>query len=598
MKNQVLKSALKAHWFGLCVILLLQIASIGVLLVVATYSSRMIADVTNSDIALAKNILLIIFFVTAIAYLLEGCVNIFSKYITNKMYNSAVKMVFAHMQKLSIQTTDNLPTGAMHNLVYNDTKKIFENFISIVSVVYFYFQALAIIIYIMVCNILIGTILFVGMVISILIGALGMKRIKKITHVNRRVISKYKSLVNECIVSEKDIKSLNLNANLYNALECQYDLKKRIKIKIGNTRNINFRLHQTFIAIVIFCIEIALAFIMRDYGILPAIAIFIFIYSYEVKNKLVKMLDLFNIYPEFKTSCEKIDEFFDESVYKVEKYGDRTLDNVKGKIEFKNVGFTYEYKYFERSDNFENMSIKEMIAKTSEKPHPVAISEQVLKDINFVIEPNTKVAFVGFSGSGKTTILNLITKLIDPTNGQVLIDDHDISTLSEQTLRSNIAMVSQNTYIFSGTIKDNLLLVKPDATDDEINTALSKAFLTDFISEQPNGIMTKVGENGVKLSGGQKQRLAIARAFLKDSKIVVFDESTSALDNVAQTYVQNSIDECKNKTVVIVAHRLSTIINVDKIYFLQNGVIVNSGTFDYLMNNDEAFKELFLTELA
>ncbi len=155
--------------------------------------------------------------------------------------------------------------------------------------------------------------------------------------------------------------------------------------------------------------------------------------------------------------------------------------------------------------------------------------------------------------------------------------------------------------VYDMSIKENLKLAKPDApdvTDNEIADVVERAALKGFIDRLPYKLDTIIGENGLKLSGGQKQRLAIARAFLKDSKIVVFDESTSALDNAAQTYVQNSIDECEGKTVVIVAHRLSTIINVDKIYFLQNGSIVNSGTFDYLMNNDEAFKELFLTELA
>ena len=598
MKNSIFKKTLKAHWLGVCAFALLQIAGIATLLLVATYVSKMIASVTGADISSAKNILLTVAIVSLLSCVLHTLGNVTSRYVTNKMQQMAMNKVYAHMQKLSIQTMESLPTGAMFNLIYSDTRNMFGNFFGMVEILYDALYVLAIICYIFVFSPLIGGILLAGTAITVAISAVRMKKINTYVRVRRRVTSKYKSIVNECITSEKDVKSLNLNDNLNSSFDGFYGLRKNLKMKVENTRNLTFRMTYIFMFIVVFAVQILLAFLLRDYSLPAAAAIFVYNYIYIVVNRLVGLIDMFDIYPEFKTSCEKIDEFFDESVYKVEKYGDRTLDNVKGKIEFKNVGFTYEYKYFERSDNFENMSIKEMIAKTSEKPHPVAISEQVLKDINFVIEPNTKVAFVGFSGSGKTTILNLITKLIDPTNGQVLIDDHDISTLSEQTLRNNIAMVSQNTYIFSGTIKDNLLLVKPDATDDEINTALSKAFLTDFISEQPNGIMTKVGENGVKLSGGQKQRLAIARAFLNDSKIVVFDESTSALDNVAQTYVQNSIDECKNKTVVIVAHRLSTIINVDKIYFLQNGVIVNSGTFDYLMNNDEAFKELFLTELA
>jgi len=597
MKNSIFKQTLKAHWFGLCVVITLRIASIIGLMFVATYMSKMIASVTGAEIDSAKNILLTLLIFSLLSSALNTLGNIANRFFLNSMLNKVRNEVFAHMQKLSIQTFESLPTGAMLNLVYSDTDNIFGNFFSLLSILYDTLYVLAIICYIFVFSPLIGAILLVGSIIVIAIGAIRIKKINSYIRVRRRVTNKYKSIVNECIVSEKDVKSHNLNDNLNSSLDGIYDLRKKLKMKVENTRNLNFRESYIIASIMIFAIQILLAFLLRDYGLPVAMAIFIYNYVFIVKNRLVRLIDIFDFYPEFKTSCEKIDEFFDETVYKIEKYGDKTLDNIKGKIEFKNVCFTYDYKYFERTDNFENMSIKEMVAKTKEKSQPVVICEQVLKDVNFVIEPNTKVAFVGFSGSGKTTILNLITKLIDPTSGQVLIDDHDVSTLCEQTLRNNIAMVSQSTYIFSGTIKDNLLLVKPDATDEEINSALDKAFLTDFIAEQPNGILTMVGENGLKLSGGQKQRLAIARAFLKDSKIVVFDESTSALDNSAQTYVQNSIDECQDKTVVIVAHRLSTIINVDKIYFLQNGAIVNSGTFDYLMNNDEAFKELFLTEL-
>lgn len=598
MKNSIFKQTLKANWFGVCVFALLQIAGVAALLLVATYVSKMIAAVTGADISSAKNILLTVAIVSLLSCVLRTLGNIASRFVTNKMQQTAMNKVYAHMQKLSIQTMESVPTGAMFNLIYSDTRNMFGNFFGMVEILYDALYVLAIICYIFVFSPLIGGILLAGTVLAVTIGAIRMKKINSYVRVRRRVTGKYKSIVNECITSEKDVKSLNLNDNLNSSFDVFYGLRKNLKMKVENTRNLTFRMTYIFMSIIVFAVQISLAFLLRDYGLPAAMAIFIYNYVYDVKSRLVGLIDMFNIYPEFKTSCEKVDEFFDESIYKVEKYGNKNLDRVKGKIEFKNVNFNYEYKYFERTDNFENMNIKEMIAQTKEKPQSVAISEQVLKDVNFVIEPNTKVAFVGFSGSGKTTILNLITKLIDPTSGQVLIDDHDISTLSEQTLRNNIAMVSQSTYIFSGTIKDNLLLVKPDATDDEIFDALDKAFLTDFIAEQPNGIMTMVGENGLKLSGGQKQRLAIARAFLKNSKIVVFDESTSALDNVAQTYVQKSIDECKGKTIVIVAHRLSTIINVDKIYFLQNGAIVKSGTFDYLLNNDEAFKELFLTELV
>ena len=217
--------------------------------------------------------------------------------------------------------------------------------------------------------------------------------------------------------------------------------------------------------------------------------------------------------------------------------------------------------------------------------------------MSFKIEPNTTVAFVGRSGSGKSTILNLMSKMYEVESGQVLIDDININDFDKQSLRNAISLVNQFPYIFDMSIKDNLLLAKKDATDEEIYDAINKASLKDFIDTLPKGIYTRVGESGIKLSGGQKQRLAIARALLRNSPIIIFDESTSSLDNFAQEEIKHSIDALKGKsTIVIVAHRLSTIKNVDKIFFLENGRIEDIGTFDELFENNIKFKNMFYAE--
>jgi len=182
-------------------------------------------------------------------------------------------------------------------------------------------------------------------------------------------------------------------------------------------------------------------------------------------------------------------------------------------------------------------------------------------------------------------------------NGKILIDGVDIQKLNKETIRNSISLVNQFPYIFDMTIKENLLLAKPSATDEELEKALNDAALLDFINDLPQKINTIVGESGIKLSGGQKQRLAIARALLKNSSIILFDESTSSLDNLAQNQVKQSIENIKGKsTVVIVAHRLSTIKNVDKIFFLENGKIVDSGTFNELYKRNKNFKTIFLAE--
>ena len=171
------------------------------------------------------------------------------------------------------------------------------------------------------------------------------------------------------------------------------------------------------------------------------------------------------------------------------------------------------------------------------------------------------------------------------------------NNLNKKTLRNTISLVNQFPYIFDMTIKENLLLAKGDASEEELINAIEKASLKEFVESLPKGIETKVGESGIKLSGGQKQRLAIARALLRNSNIIIFDESTSSLDNFAQNDIKKSIDGLKGKsTIIVVAHRLSTIKDVDKIFFLDNGEIADSGTFDELFNKNEKFKTMFLAE--
>ena len=222
---------------------------------------------------------------------------------------------------------------------------------------------------------------------------------------------------------------------------------------------------------------------------------------------------------------------------------------------------------------------------------------KVFENLNFSIEPNTTVAFVGKSGSGKSTILNLISKMYVVDSGKITIDGVNINSLDKESLRSSIALVNQFPYIFDMTIKENLQLAKPDATDEEIEQVIKDSALDEFISTLAQGLDTRVGESGIKLSGGQKQRLAIARALLKKSSIILFDESTSSLDNLAQNHIKQSIDNIKGKsTIVIVAHRLTTIKNVDKIFYLENGEIVDVGTFDELYKRNKSFKTMFLAE--
>ena len=244
----------------------------------------------------------------------------------------------------------------------------------------------------------------------------------------------------------------------------------------------------------------------------------------------------------------------------------KILDISNASIKFQNINFSYK-------SNLNNI---------------------VLKDINIDIAGRKMTALVGHSGSGKSTILNLIPRIYDADSGEILIDNQKVQNLNLKSLRKEISIVDQNTTLFDDTIFNNIKYAKPDASDEEIFTAAKISMCTDFIEKLENKFQTVIGENGVKLSGGEKQRLSIARALLKDSKIILLDEATSSLDSETEEKIQKAIEELtKNKTTVVIAHRLSTILNSEKIYVVDKGSVESSGKHDDLIKNSLLYKNFY-----
>ena len=222
------------------------------------------------------------------------------------------------------------------------------------------------------------------------------------------------------------------------------------------------------------------------------------------------------------------------------------------------------------------------------------VENHVLKDINLKIIGSKMTALVGQSGSGKSTLLNLIPRIYDPKSGTLKVDGQDIKEINLNSLRKEISIVDQNVTLFDDTVFNNIKYAKPDANDDEIYKAAELSMCSDFIENLSNKYQTMIGENGVKLSGGEKQRLSIARAFLKDSKIILLDEATSSLDSETEEKIQKALDKLTlNKTTVVIAHRLSTILNSDKIYVMDKGIVVDSGNHEQLLKNSETYKNFY-----
>lgn len=502
--------------------------------------------------------------------------------------------------KLNSKTYNDHDTGTFVQRIVEDPAQIVDNLSSLVDMIMEIVTASIMLIYIMTLNLWIALVL-IGL--AVIAGIIEFKRVKirrKNKWVVRRKNDKVHSLTTEIVHSEKDIKSLGLEGKLSEVSKSYYEDYRNHRYKLDVT-DMNFWSVRNFIiAIGILC-TLVFGIWLMDKGIMT-LASFMIVYSNRdsLWGVVFNAGNIANTFVTIKVCHKRMFSLFDEDEFVTEKFGDVTLENVVGEIEFKNVSYTfkeYEYEEVKADDLFDKKKRKEHKARNYKSAKKLVSENKIFDNLSFKIQPNTTVAFVGKSGSGKSTILNLMSKMYEADEGQVLIDGVDIKSLSKETLRDTISLVNQFPYIFDMTIKENLLLAKGDATDEEIHEAIKKASLDEFVDSLPKGIDTRVGESGIKLSGGQKQRLAIARAMLRLSNIIIFDESTSSLDNFAQEEVKKSIDGLKGKsTIVIVAHRLSTIRDVDKIYFLDGGKIIDSGTFEELFERNSTFKTMFLTE--
>jgi ABC-type multidrug transport system fused ATPase/permease subunit len=379
--------------------------------------------------------------------------------------------------------------------------------------------------------------------------------------------------VGEMIRGHRDIKLLHceesflgrLNQSITNTLD------QILQMRVKSMRFILIR--TQFGGWSDFLFMLLLAALLVQGTLEPAKLLVLFNYNSNMSGGCARSVsDIMNTLYQLSLSTERIYQMMNSSDFAKESFGEVSLPRVSGELEFKDVGFSYSHE-----------------------------GEQVnvLSHLDLKIHAGESVAFVGRSGCGKSTILSLMTRLYDPQEGEILFDGIPLKDLSQDTLRGNMTMVSQSPYIFNMSVRDNLRAVCSDLTDDEMFRVCRIACIHDDVMAFPQGYDTVVGEGGVTLSGGQKQRLALARSILRNRPVLLLDEATSALDNETQAKIHEAISSLRGKnTLIMVAHRLSTVINCDRLFLIQNGRVAAEGSHEQLLQNCEDYRRLYTSEMG
>ena len=410
---------------------------------------------------------------------------------------------------------------------------------------------------------------FISAIILTIINYIKTKKYKAKDKEKRKAQERVTGLTSELIRGIRDIKMLNAKDSFIKVLNNNIRNKNE---KYLEMRNVAIAYNFVIDSIIAFCefsLIILSIYLITTNRLTVAMAIALFSYRDRLLSNFMERVSLLlEEANSFNLSFERVFSLLDNKTFKKEKFGKDKIDCIKGDFEFKNVCFSY-------NDD-----------------------REVLKNLSFKVKANTTVGFVGASGSGKTTIFNLLCKMYDINSGEILIDNKNINDLDEDSIRGNITIIGQSPYVFNMSFIDNMKLVKENVTLEEVKEACKLACLDEYVESLPEKYNTVIGEGGVTLSGGQKQRLAIARALIQKTEIILFDEATSALDNETQRKIQDAINNLKNEyTIMIIAHRFSTILNCDKIFFIDKGKVLNSGTHEELLKKCKEYKKLYESEI-
>ena len=563
-----LKKYCKGQNWRIFLLIFFSLIMVALTVVMPLISARIIVLLTENNYLRIIYMAIVILVINSSHSLAEYFTHRIKLKLFRDILNELVIDLSSNILRIENQCLDSHGSGVFIQRLTGDAERLSEVIDTTILKISNILRYLGIIIAIFVVNKLVFIYVILMLVILFVLEhyrTLKKKENDKIYRVSRERTS---SFMIELVRGARDIKMLN----------SENDFTKELDSKIKDTNNLAFKMKKinwNYRLLIFFIMDLSeffsiclLILLMSKNMIDYAVALVLYNYCNNVNGAIYVVGDLVEYIRDFNLSCDRVFAIISSKEFKKEKFGKTKLKNINGDFEFKNVSFSYG-------------------------------KVKVLKDLSFNVKANETVAFVGKSGAGKTTIFNLLCKMYDADKGKIMIDGVDIKKLDKDSIRGNITVISQSPYIFNVSIKDNLKLVKRDMTDEEMIDACKMACLDDFINSLPEKYDTIVGEGGINLSGGQKQRLAIARALVQKTEIILFDEATSALDNETQEKIQKAINNMKNEyTILIIAHRLSTIVGADRILFLNDGKIECEGSHEYLLKNCPDYKKLYEAEIT
>lgn len=526
-------------------------------------NAKLLTSLTNFNLNEAYKYTFIFFAISILSVLINKlAIKLLGKIHEKLLYDIRYDII-QRLFKLKMKNFDEIPSGKFQERIKNDPEGIFSVFSVVQYNIFNIITEVFMLAYVMYLNIIIGLIYILGIIIIYFYEKYAYEKFEKLEEESKIQREKSGTILNEILRGIRDIKLLGITNKVNKMTSETLDKQSKLDTKISISRMNIYNTTEIVKDILIFIIIFLGIFLININKLTLTTFLIIFMYRNDIFSLVFSYTSLKEYLVKYKVAKNRIMELFDNKKFPIETYGNESIDNIKGEIEFKNVSFAYNKK-------------------------------EIIHNVSFKVDSLEDVALVGKSGSGKSTLFNLLTKSYDNYEGIITIDGVDIKKLNQKTLIDSISIISQNPYIFNLSIKDNLKLIDKNITDDDIINACKTARIYDFIETLPDKYNTLLGEGGVNLSGGQKQRLAIARALLKQSKILLFDEATSSLDNITQDEIQTAIKSIsKNFTIITIAHRLSTIINSNKIYLLEEGNIIACGTHKELLKSNTYYKELY-----